>query len=138
VHGGRAVGVGRYEDLRVWQEARSLSDEVGRILDGPAFRRDFALRKQLDAAVLSTVVNIAEGFVRRRRREFAQFVRIAAGSNAEARALLQVAVGRGLLAPGEAASLIERTNVVGRMLRRLLDALERPDSYQAPRTKRQA
>ena len=72
---------------------------------------------QMNAASLSTVANIAEGFVRGGRKEFAQFVRIAAASNAEARALLHAAFGRRYLAKGEYDRLVEMTESVGRMLR---------------------
>jgi hypothetical protein len=44
--------------------------------------RELAICAQLNAACVSTVANIAEGFIRGGRKEFAHSVRIAAGSNA--------------------------------------------------------
>jgi len=74
------MGVKRFEDLRVWQEARALSDDIAPVLRRAALADDPKLRSQLGAAVASIMSNIAEGFIRRRRKEFTQFLRVAAGS----------------------------------------------------------
>ena len=78
---------------------------------------------QLNRAVLSTLANIAEGFVRGGESELVRFLRIAAGSNGEVRALLYAAEGRGYLPKTESDPLVERTNVIGRMLRKLMESL---------------
>lgn len=83
------MGVNSFEDLRVWRAAKGFSDAIGALILRPPLQSDFALRDQLNAAAISVVANIAEGFVRGGRKEFHYFVRIAAGSNAEARALSQ-------------------------------------------------
>jgi four helix bundle protein len=119
VHARRYMSVNRFEDLRVWQEAKRLSDDVGELLQNPSFQRDPKLRDQPSAACSSTALNIAEGFVRRGRKEFARHVRIAAASNAETRAALYLAHGRRQLSADLLDQLIARTESIGRMLRRL-------------------
>ncbi len=111
------MGVHRFEDLRVWQAARELSEAIGRLAAAERFCRDTALRQQLSAAVVSTMANIAEGFVRGGRKEFSRFVRIARGSNAEVRALLYVCRDRGYLSETELRDLLAQNDSVGRMLR---------------------
>jgi four helix bundle protein len=118
------AGVQKFEDLRVWREASAFCDRIGAVIQASSFQRDADLRAQLNRAALSTVANIAEGFLRGRRKEFVQFLRVASGSNGEARALLYAARGRKYLADEEAEPLIESTNVIGRMLRRLIESLE--------------
>ena len=81
------MGVNSFEDLRVWRAAKGFSDAIGALILRPPLQSDFALRDQLNAAAISVVAS--EGFVRGGRKEFHYFVRIAAGSNAEARALSQ-------------------------------------------------
>jgi four helix bundle protein len=134
------MGVNRFEDLRVWQAAKALSDGIGRVLRTTALGRDFVLRDQLNAAALSVVANIAEGFARRGSRDFARFVRIAAGSNNELRALLHAAQGRGYLPGREYGNLVEASNDVGRMLRSLEAALNAQvrngATFSGPRTDR--
>jgi len=73
----------------------------------------------MNGASISVMNNISEGFMRRRDREFAQHLRYAAASNGELRACLYAAQGRGYLDSTEAEGLIEDTNIIGRMLRRL-------------------
>jgi len=120
------MGVSRFEDLRVWQEAKALCDDVGGLIRRPELERDAPLRDQLNRAVISTMANIAEGFLRGRRKEFIQFLRIASASNGEVRALLHAAEGRRYLSAAECQRLVASTNGIGRMLRRLIETLERP------------
>ena len=68
--------------------------------------------------------NISEGFIRRRDKEFSQFLRYAAASNAEVRSCFYIAKGRKYLSHDEAENDIERTNRIGRRIRRLDDSLE--------------
>ena len=125
------MSVNRFEDLRVWRLAKTFSDEVGGLIRGPAMQKDFAMCRQLSAASLSIVANIAEGFARGRgkdfvQKEFVQFVRIAAGSNGEARSLLHAAFGRRYLERAEYDRLVEMTESIGRMLRVLEKRLKEP------------
>ena len=69
------VGHG-FEDLSVWQRARTLSAEIVPILKAAALNRDFALAQQLNASALSVRANIAEGHLRANRRQFTYFLRI--------------------------------------------------------------
>jgi four helix bundle protein len=117
VYGG--MGAARYEELRVWQAAREFSRNVATLFERGTFRRDFHLCNQLNDASGSTMANIAEGFLRHRDREFAYFLRVAAGSNGEARSHLYVAHDRGYLTDTDLQRLIEKTNQIGRMLRAL-------------------
>lgn len=73
------MGVQRFEDLQVWQQARLLCNEVFAIIKKSNLHNDYPLRDQLNAASLSAVANIAEGFLRERDKDFAHFLRIAAG-----------------------------------------------------------
>jgi len=54
--------VQRFEDLRCWQEARSLVKEIYLIAEYGKLARDFDTRSQLRRAALSVMNNIAEGF----------------------------------------------------------------------------
>jgi four helix bundle protein len=121
------MGVARFEDLRVWQAAMALSNRASSLTNRPEFARDLELSRQLNAASLSVANNISEGFLRNRDREFLQFLRIAAGSNGEVRSCLHAAFGRGYIDKMEAGALIEETNAIGRMIRRLQQTLGRKD-----------
>ena len=74
------------------------------------------------------MANIAEGFLRNTRREFIRYLRIAAGSNGEARALIYVARDRAYLTRAQFQRFIATTNAIGRMLRALERAQSKPSS----------
>jgi four helix bundle protein len=120
------MGVDRFEDLDVWKLAKEYSDEIGVIIRRPEFLTQRRLRESLDENAISVVENIAEGFEREGRKEFAQFTRIAKGSNGEGRADLHMALGRGLLAPEEFERLHAKNVSIARMLRRLYQRLTGP------------
>jgi len=105
-----------FEQLDVWQLARQLSADVLPVAAAATARHDFELSQQLNAACLSIMSNIAEGYLRRSSKEYAYFVRIAAGSNGEARASLYAAFDRGYLDESRLAVLVGLSNRVGQML----------------------
>jgi four helix bundle protein len=97
VRTGSAIGVCRFEDLRVWQAAREQSNRVGELLKRPVFRNDRELSDQMNAASLSVMFNISEGFLRRRDKETA---------------------GRNYTTREETVESIALNESIGRMLRR--------------------
>ncbi|MGH9329337.1 MAG: four helix bundle protein [Vicinamibacterales bacterium] len=113
------MGVQRFEDLIVWQHARQYCAEIGRLTSRPNFFRQRVLQERMDKTAMSIVENIAEGFERESRREFAQFLKVARGSTAEARTQLYLAKDRNLLQEGEFDQLFEMVTGIGKMLRRL-------------------
>jgi four helix bundle protein len=117
------VGVYRFEDLRVWQAAKQQCDRVGLLLKRREFQDDRELAGQLNAASISVMNNISEGFLRHRDKEFLQFLRIAAASNGEVRSCYYAAHGRNYLSDAESSDLIELSNAIGRMTRRLQGTL---------------
>ena len=55
-----AVGVYRFEDLRVWQAAKQQCDPFGALLKRPQFLGDRELSSQISDASLSVMFNISE------------------------------------------------------------------------------
>jgi hypothetical protein len=60
----------RFEDLRVWQKARELTQKIYEVTNRREFSRDFGLRDQIPRAAVSVMSNIAEGFERGSGAEF--------------------------------------------------------------------
>ncbi len=92
----------RFEDLRVWQEARAL---VRAINFETRELRDFVFRDQIRGAALSAMNNIAEGFERNSDADFARFLDIAKGSSGEVRSMLYVAEDETYLSPARSGEL---------------------------------
>lgn len=81
-----------YHTLRAWQIAHQLAKAVGlAVRTFPPYER-FELSSQLRRASLSVPCNLVEGRARFSKREYLQFVRIAASSLAEVDYLLFHAV----------------------------------------------
>ena len=85
------VKIEKFEDLKVWRDARAFVAEVYKVSSDGAFARDFGLRDQVRRAAVSIMSNIAEGFERASRKEFIRFLDIAKASAAEVRSQLYVA-----------------------------------------------
>jgi len=91
----------RFEDLRVWQEARSLANAL---YEATESLRDFSFRDQLRRAGVSVMNNIAEGFERHSDADFAHFLTMAKASCGEVRSMLHLAEDRQYLTPDQANS----------------------------------
>ncbi len=114
-------GIGRFEDLIVWQKGKELT-----LLVYKTFRsnKDFAFRDQIQRASVSIMNNIAEGFERKGAKEYARFLYIAKGSAGEVRSMLYLAKELGYLSEeafGEAFALAEE---ISRILAGLIRKVE--------------
>lgn len=85
-------GIRRFEEIRAWQKARELTRAIYHLTSDGPLARDFVLRDQLRRAALSAMTNIAEGFGRRTKADFAHFLDQARGSAVEVQSLLYVAL----------------------------------------------
>ncbi len=94
-----------FTEIVAWQRARALLLEVDKLLKKPEVARDWKFRSQLSDAARSGPRNIAEGFARFSNREFARFVRIAKGSEAEVINHLIDARDQGLINDDELTSI---------------------------------
>lgn len=96
----------RFEDLRVWQSARELTKRVYRESGKGKLNRDFGLRDQLQRAAVSVMSNIAEGFDRRTKRDFANFLGTSRASLAETKSLIYIATDLEYLDPKVSQELL--------------------------------
>ena len=81
----------RFGELRVYQQAKKLTNEVYPATRKGVFSGDLGLLDQLRRAGVSVMSNIAEGFERDTRPEFIRVLFIAKGLSGEARAQLEIA-----------------------------------------------
>ena len=120
------MAIRRFEDIRAWQEARILTKQVYALSKtSPGLRRDRRLRDQLQAASVSSMSNIAEGFSRRTSKEFAQFLFVAKGSGAEVQSLLYVALDQEYLSERQFTELYEKAEEVARIISGFITSLLR-------------
>jgi four helix bundle protein len=98
----------RFEDLPIWQQSRSLCNIINKLINASQlFSTDFRFRDQIKAAAGSVMDNIAEGFERSSRLEFANFLSIAKGSSGEVRSQPYRAVDYNYIDRAESISIID-------------------------------
>ncbi len=110
-----------FEKLEVWQRGRQLAVDLYRALSDC---RDRGFKDQVTRAALSIPSNIAEGYERGSRKEYARFVRIAKGSCGELRTQLQIGREVGFLNEERAREFVSRATELARMLQGLIRSLE--------------
>ncbi len=97
-----------FEDLFTWQKGIELVKDIYLITEKKGLKTDFGLKEQIRRAAVSIPTNIAEGFERRSRKEYLNFLNIAKGSAGEIRSQLYVAFGVGYLEKSEFECLREK------------------------------
>lgn len=80
--------VKRFEELKIWQQAKELANLVYDVTNNSSFSKDRILSDQARRAAVSIMANIAEGFERGSNKEFMQYLFIAKGSCGELRSHL--------------------------------------------------
>jgi len=105
----------RFEDIEAWQEARKLVrlvyESVNKNLE---FKRDFRLVNQIQAAAVSSMSNIAEGFSRRSNKEFIQYLYISKSSAAEVQSQLYVALDQNYISQEDFNKVYEQAEIVSK------------------------
>jgi four helix bundle protein len=91
------VKVTCFEDLHIWQKAIEFAREIYLITERRGLKTDFGLKAQMRNAAVAISTNIAEGFERRSRKEYLNFMNIAKASAGETRSLLYVALEVGYI-----------------------------------------
>lgn len=128
------MAIKRFEEIRAWQEARALTKQVYSLCKvSPELRRDRRFREQFQAASVSVMSNIAEGFARRTAKEFTQFLFVAKGSVAEVQSLLYVAIDQEYLTDKAFSLLYEKADEVARIISGFITSLLRQSGGNRPR-----
>ena len=72
-----------YKDLLVWQKSMDLVKELYKLTAQFPEDEKFGLKSQMERASVSIVSQIAEGHMRKHRKEYVHFLSISLGSAAE-------------------------------------------------------
>ena len=98
----------KFEDLEVWKDSRNLITDAYRSFMSV---KDYAFKDQYLRALISIMNNIAEGYERRTKKDFAHFLDISKGSAGEARSMVYLAEDLNYLCPVKAKQC--RSQLIG-------------------------
>ena len=113
-----------FRELHVWQRAMQLANVIYDITLAFPKEEAFGLSSQMRRAAVSIASNIAEGS-QRGKKEFAQFVIIARGSNAELLTQLILAQDRKYIDAQHYTKAYALIDEVSRMSMRLIQSLKK-------------
>ena len=114
-----------FKDLRVWHAAKDLADAVYDATEEFPKREIYGLTSQVRRAAVSVPSNIAEGYARKHRSEYLQFLSIAQASLAEIETQVELSRRRRFIEGGIASALNDRILSTSRQLRALREAIAR-------------
>ncbi len=84
------MSIQSFRDLRIWQKAMDVVDLIYKVTEKFPSHENFNLISQLRRAAVSIPSNIAEGFRRKHRKEYRNFLSIALGSSGEVETQIEI------------------------------------------------
>ena len=117
-----------YVDLKVWAKGMDLAAMVYAL--GPSMPKteQFGMTSQMQRAAASIPANIAEGYQRGTRKDYARFISTARGSLAETETFLLLAHRVGHLTREQIEPCVALADELSRMLTSLKQRLDAPST----------
>lgn len=119
----------RYQDLRAWQKAMGLVEQVYKATSSLPPEEMYGLKSQMRRCAVSIPSNIAEGQGRATRGEFQQFLGHARGSLYELETQILIAGKLGYLAASDGERLLADAKELGRTVNALIASLKPASSH---------
>ena len=113
-----------YKDLVVWQEAMNLAETSYRLTLKLPREEMYGLSSQIRRSAASVPANIAEGYGRDNLRSYVQHLKIAQGSLKELETHVMLVERVSLISKDVLQPILEKSEMVGKMLRALIRSLE--------------
>src|SRR5438105_1738246 len=113
------MALGSYKELEVWKLSMGLILDIYNLAARLRDDEKYGLRTQMCRAIWSIPRNIAEGYGRGTRRDYAHFVTMARGSAMELDTIMEVLIELKYFRREELKSVWQRLDQLCRMLTRL-------------------
>lgn len=114
-----------FRELRVWQKAMDLVEEIYLLTQDFPKQETYGLISQVRRAVVSVPSNIAEGHTREHIKEYLHHLSMAQASLAEVETQLEIATRLKYLRSSQLAELLPEISSLGKQLYALRNALLR-------------
>ena len=113
-----------YKNLIVWQKAIEFVTVIYKTTKLFPSDEKFNLITQINRAVISVPVNIAEGYGRESSKNYLQFLRISRGSILELETLLLISKNLNYLPIEDYEKLTENLNEISKLLQGLIKSIQ--------------
>lgn len=121
----------KFEELKIWKESVKFAIEVYTLTKKLPKHEQFGLTSQLNRAVTSISLNIAEGHGRNSDADFSRFIQISIGSLNELVTLLYICLEEKYINKVEFDLFYSRCEQISKMLHAFRNYLKRqPIKYQ--------
>ena len=114
-----------FEELPVWQNAKTLAIVIYEVSSGGRLSKDFSLKDQIRRCVVSISSNIAEGSERGTKQEFIQFLYIARGSCGGLRSQIHIAEEIGYISHKDSIHILNLAQDVSRQINGFIEYLKK-------------
>jgi len=114
----------RFQDLKIWQLAIQIADELFNIADDLEDKRLYRFADQLRGAGMSMSNNIAEGSGSDSKKEFKQFLNMARRSTFENANILILLQRRGLISADSLDKLLNQLDSLCRQITSFQNSLK--------------
>ena len=114
--------MGKFQELRVWEESKNLAVEIYKLTSQGDFSRDFGLKDQIRRAAVSIPPNIAEGDELQTNKQSVKHFHYAKGSAAELITQLFIAKEIGYINHTQCQPLVSKAEKIAAMLNKLIQA----------------
>lgn len=112
-----------FRDLRVWQAAMDLVEQVYLLTQSFPRHKTYGLTSQIQRAAVSVPSNIAEGHTREHIKEYLHHLSMSQASLAELETQLEIATRLKYLSPEQFKEELKQIASIGRQLYALRNAL---------------
>ncbi|TSC76158.1 MAG: S23 ribosomal protein [Parcubacteria group bacterium Gr01-1014_33] len=119
--------IGNHKNLLIWQRSFKLTAQIYKLTAQYPRSELYGLVSQTRRCAVSIPANIAEGFTRKSRKEFIQFLFIALGSGAEMETHLLIAEELGYMKSDEICPILKELEEIMRMINSLIKKLKTSD-----------
>ena len=113
-----------FTEFEVYQKSIMLAKEVFRLMENPAFQKEYGFKDQIKRAVISISNNIAEGSEYNNNKQFVRFLRHSKGSCAEVRSMLILATELGLCLKEDTVTAFDLSVEISKNLSKFIDYLK--------------
>ena len=111
-----------YREIIGWQKGMDLVEDIYRLTENLPSAEKFGITQQMQRAAVAIPSNIAEGYGRSTRTDFARFVDIALGSTRELQTQLEICSRLGY---GDTLELVDKGEEVAKILYGLSKSLKK-------------